>query len=352
MNVTDLRSALRDRAADVDHHYATERVVEVHTRVRRVRRRRIATAGVFAAVALVLVGAATALPGRGAEPDRTRPAQAPTDKGFLRHSGSFDLLTAEVGRLGQSRLDVTLSQSPHELLIDAVCHRPGGPAGGYWVSAWVGDTMPDRPQSTRCGRDRGTPADPGPRGDAPGPWQYEPRLTVPRFDPVTVHVALTRVLDQNGVPVDDPDDTGTHVLAQDPRATLSVGVYSIAEPVHKILATEIRPLVGLNGQDYAYLEAREAKPGEHQLTWRLDPAGEERYFDVAAANLAPSTAADPGTTVSVGVDGDHCRIDYTLPRLRVGGCVLAPGRPHTITATMSGDVPQYAVVGIVLYGKK
>src|SRR5262245_3397502 len=103
MNITDLRSALRERADDVDHHDTAARVTRVHDRVRRVRRHRIAGVGALTVAALVVAGAATLLPNRTAAP--ADPPLVHHDN-FVSHSGPFDLLTAKVGRPGQNTLDL------------------------------------------------------------------------------------------------------------------------------------------------------------------------------------------------------------------------------------------------------
>lgn len=343
MNLTDLRSALRERAADVEP--AGVRVEEVHARVRRVRRRRIAGAGALTAAALVLVGAVTVLPDRGARPDHVQPAGPPVvhHDDFVSHSGEFDLLAAKVGRPGENTLDLEVPGGHGELFVDIACYQETGRPGDYRVLGWTGATKPQRPQSTWCDHDPDEPAVPGVRGDAPGPWNYDPGLAIPAgADPVTVHVALDRR-------VDVADDIGRYVPATDAVAWLGVAVYTVADPVAEVAGTKIRPLVGLDGQDYAYVENKQTKRGARELTWTLEPSTEDRYYDVVADNAVYS--GGPGASVSIGLDGENCRIEIAYPRFRAGGCLLAPGRPHTITVTIHGDVPPNAVLGIVLYRK-
>lgn len=346
MNLTDLRSALRERAEDLEvaGRPAGVRVEEVHARVRRVRRRRIAGAGAVTAAALVLVGAVTVLPGRGASPDRTTPAGPPVvhHDNFVSHSGEFDLIAATVGKPGQNTLELEVPGRHGELFVDVACYDPAGRPGDHRVLGWAGATKPERPYGTWCEHDPNTPAEPSVRGAAPGPWYYDPGLTIPAgAESVTVHLEL----DQR---VDVADDVGRYVPASDAQAWLGIAVYTVAEPVAVVADTPIRPLVGLDGQDYAYVESRQSKPGTRDLTWTLEPAADDRYYDVVADDAVDR----PNASVSMGLDGEDCRLESGVPRFRAGGCLLSPGRPHTITVSIHGDVPPNAVLGIVLYRKK
>jgi hypothetical protein len=340
MNITELRSALRERAEDVDTHDTAERVAQVHARVRRTRRRRIAGVGALTVGALVLVGAVTNLPHRSAEP------AAVHHKNFVAHSGEYDLLAATVGKPGQRTLTLDVPAHHGELFVTTVCH-----GAGLWTSAYAGDTRPDLPRYRKCGDDPSTPpVVPGVLGDAPGPWQYDTGLPLqPSGDQVTVHTELMREVDADGVLADNPVETGDLVPASDPGAWLGIAVYTVADPVAEVAGTKIRPRVGVNGRDYTYVTARQSKPGERQLTWTLEPSTVERYYDVVGANTMDPNTTESEIGVDMVLDGDSCRMGFVSPQFRTGGCLLSPGKPHTITATIAGTMPEQAVLGIVLY---
>jgi hypothetical protein len=128
---------------------------------------------------------------------------------------------------------------------------------------------------------------------------------------------------------------------------LGIGVYKIEEPVVTVAGTDIRPRVGINAVDYAYVEHRVSKPGERRLTWTLEPSTAERYYDVVSDNSA--NPDDPSAAITAILDVEDCPSVWAFPRYRAGGCLLSPGEPHTITVTIDPGMPENAVVGIVLY---
>lgn len=359
MNVNDLRAALHERAGTVTDHDAVRRVAQVRARVKVARRRRIAGAAALTAVVLAVVSAVAVLPDPVAGPDPDRPAvlpdPVPTEplptiqhEGFLSHSGEYNLVAAAVGQRGQSSLALTIPPHPGDIHVSMLCHGIGGPVGDYWVSGYGGD-RPARPDGLWCGREPDGPVVPGVSGPAPGPWMYdEGMLFGPSATPLTVHVELTQELDENGATLDNPDEMGTYVPVEHPDVVLGMGVYSVAEPVVTVAGVDIRPLVGLDGQDYAYREHRSSKPGEGSLTWTLEPSPVERYYDFVASN-----AADPGNPrsgVEAALDGDSCQYAIGMdPQFRAGGCQLSPGVPHTITLTVHETPRPDVEMGIVLY---
>jgi hypothetical protein len=353
MNITDLRSALRERAADVNHHDPVERVSGVHARVRRVRRRRIAGVGALTVGALVIVGAVSVLPSRGGAPDRTGPA-ARTDPpvihhdNFVSHSGGFDLIAAKVGKPGRNTLDIDVPAHRGELYVSMVCWGHGGP-DGYWVSGYTGDSRPARPASNWCRDEPMTPVVPMVRGEAPGPWNYDPGLTIGPDDRATVHLELTQEVDESGVPIVLPTEEGDHVLVTNPDTVLGVALYTVADPIAEVAGTMVPSRVGLNGQDYAYVRHLPSTPGTRVLTWTLDPSTEERYYDVIASNAVVPNKKGQGAGVNMSLDGDNCRVFFSSATFRTGGCLLSPGEPHTITVTVSGDLPAGTALAIVLY---
>lgn len=360
MNVTDLRSALREQADLVIDHDAAQRVTLVHGRVRVVRRRRVAGVAALTVAVLAMVGAVSILPSRGAGPDDTGsdtgpvatsdPAPLPTiqHENFVAHSGEYDLVAATLGDPGQNTLELTVPAHREELFVSMACYGASGASEGYWVSGYAGDTRPDRPQSEWCGGDPLTPAVPGVSGQRPGPWYYPDGLTLkPENTPVTVNLELTKEVDENGAPLDNPDEIGTYVPVSNPDVVLGVAVYAVAEPVATVAGTEIRPLVGLDGQDYAYVEHHLSKPGERVLTWRLAPSTEERYYDVVFSDAM--YPGEQGQGVEVSLDNGSCQSGFGFAHYRAGGCLLTPGEPHTITATIAGNPPKTALLGIILY---
>lgn len=356
MNVNDLRAVLREQAETVTDHDTARRVTEVRDRVRVVRRRRVAGAAALTVAALVVVSAVVTLPNWEAAPVDHRPgapdlpAPLPTARhdDFVAHSGEFDLVAAAVGETGQSTLDLTVPAHTEELHVTLLCHGMSGPSYAYWVSAYAGDSRPARPHSTGCGGDPYTPAVPGTRGSAPGPWHYDNGLTLrPSTDPVTVHVELTRELDDNGDLLGGADEIGTYTPVTNPDVVLGLGVYKVAKPVATVAGTEIRPRVGLDGEDYAYVEHRVSKPGERTLTWTLEPSAAVRYYDVVSDNSTAPGNPLPGVRSSQ--DGGDCQAGWSIPRFRSGGCLLSAGERHTITVTIDPGLPENAVVGIVLY---
>ncbi|HEY0452740.1 hypothetical protein [Actinophytocola sp.] len=358
MNVTDLRSALHEQADTVTDHNAALRLVQVHARVRVARRRRIAGVAALTVGALALVSAVAVLPNRAAEPDNTGPAD-PSDpapvptiqhENFVSHSGEFDLIAAKVGEPGQNTLDLTIPAHRGEVHVSMVCYGANGRRDGYWVSGYAGDSRPARPHSDWCGDDPNTPAVPAVTGSAPGPWNYGEGLTLqPADGQVTFHLELTREVDENGVPLDHPDSIGDYVPVSHPDVVLGAAVYTVADPVTTVAGTEIRPLVGVDGQDYAYEEHRLSEPGKRELTWRLEPSAEVRYYDVVASDAKDPDKPGPG--VAVSLDGGSCRSGYAFAQFRAGGCLLSPGEPHTITVTIEGEPPKNALLGVVLYGQ-
>lgn len=356
MNVDDLRSVLRERADAVTDQNAEHRAARVRARVRAAHRRRIAGVAVLTAGVLAVVGTVSFLPNRAAPPADPGPADLPAaptiqHERFLSHSGEFDLIAAEVGEPGQNTLELAVPAHDGEVMVSMVCFGPSGPAEGYWVSGYVGDDRPDRPDSAWCGDDPDTPAVPGVFGQAPGPWDYIESLTVqPEDDQRTVHVELTQEVDENGDLLDRADEIGTYVPVSHPGAVLGVAVYTIADPVTTVADAEIRALVGVNGRDYVYREHRVSEPGERTLTWTLEPSTEERYYDVVFTDAIAPDMLGP-TAVAASLDGESCRVSYVFARLRAGGCLLTPGEPHTITVTIEHDPPTGAVLGIVVYDR-
>jgi len=366
MNVTDLRAALRERADTVIDHDAAQRIVQVRARVRVARRRRIAGVAALTVCALAVVSAVAAFPDpvagpdRPAEPDRT-PTAEPSDlaplptiqhEGFLSHSGEFDLVAAKMGAPGQNTLDLTIPAHSGEVHVAMVCSGVSGPSGVYWVSGYAGDSRPDRPNSYWCGRDLDGPVVPGVSGSPPGPWSYDDAgLTFgPSSEPLTVHLELTQEVDKDGVPLDRPDAIGDYVPVSHPDAVLGVGVYAVADPITTVAGTDIRPRVGLAGQDYLYQDNRTSKPGERSLTWTLRPSDEERFYDFVATDAVDPDKPQHG--VEAVLDGSSCIYNVGGYRsFRAGGCLLSPGVPHTITLTIQGDPLANAELGIVLYAR-
>lgn len=355
MNVDDLRSALIERAGTVSDNDASGRIAQVHARVRVARRRRVAGVATLTAGVLALVGAVSVLPDRGTEPDDTAPAATPDPgpaptiehENFVSHSGAFNLIAAKVGEPGQNTLDLTVPAHDGEVRVSMVCYGANFLDDDYWVSGWVGDTRPERPVSSWCGEDPDTPHIPG-VANSPGPWIYPPAPIIqPEDDQRTVHVELTLEVDENGEPLGNFNDVGTYVRADNPAVTLGVAVYAVADPVATVASWEIPPLVGLDGQDYAYVEHRATRPGERTLTWKLPPSPKERYYDVVFTNA--KTPGTPGSAVQAGLDEVHCGTGYASPRARMGGCLMSPDEPHTITVSIERDPPRNAVLGIVLY---
>jgi len=339
MDVNDLRAMLRDRADTVaDDNDATERVAGVHARVLVARRKRVAGVAALTVGVLALVGTVSLLPDRAA-PDRMGPADtAPTvqHENFVSHSGEYDLIAATVGEPGQNTLGLTVPAHRGRVFVKTVCYDVDGFPDGYWVSGYVGDTRPERPDSYWCGDDPDVPAVPGVFGTAPGPFAYPEGLAFEtNGDRPVVRVELTR--EQNGafVPVSNPD------------AVLGVAVYKVADPVATVAGMAIPPLVGLDGRDYSYVDHRQSQPGDRTLTWTLPPTPDVRYYDVVATDaMAPGTT---GVGVISGLDGPTCQASHAAPRFRAGGCLLSPGEPHTITVTIQVDPPANAVLGIMLY---
>lgn len=360
MNITQLRSALREKADIVPDHGADVRIAKVQARIRRVRRRRVAGAAALTVAVLVLAGAVTVVVPRGGSTGvaagTTEPAQPPPEElvpvavsdHFVSHSGEFDLIDSKVGKPGESALDFTFDAPGGELHVAMLCYGTGSALGRYWISGWSGE-RPQRPYSTWCGGDRDTPGIPGAHGTAPGPWNYDDELTMrPDRGRVTVQVELTNEVDENGVPLDNASETGDYVPVTHPGVVLAIGVYRVAEPVTTVAGTEIHSLVGLDGQDYAYQEHRASKPGARELTWRLEPSPTMRYYDFLAADaMFPN---QPGQGVEAVLDGTTCRSSYAFAKFRAGGCLLTPGEPHTITVRVIEDSPETVVLGIVLYG--
>lgn len=356
MNITDLRSALRERADAVTDHDAALRLAQVHARVRVTRRRRVAGAAALTVGALALAGAVSVLPDRGTAPagpapgTASEPAPVPTieHENFVSHSGEFDLIAAKVGEPGEDTLTLTVPAPGGAVHVSMVCYGASGPGDGYWVSGYVGDSRPDRPHSNWCGHDPDVPAVPGVFGHEPGPWHYDEGMTLrPEGDLVTVHLELTQEVDENGVRIQRADEIGDYVPVSHPDVVLGAAVYTVAEPVTTVAGTEIPPRVGLAGRDYAYAEHRLSEPGRRELTWNLPPSTEVRYYDVVASNaMAPNTT---GTGFEASLDGTSCRSGYAFAQVRAGGCLLSPGVPHTITVTIDGEPPSNALLGIVLY---
>ena len=353
MNVDELRTALRERADTVTDHDAVQRVVQVRARVRVARRRRVAGAAALTVAVLAAVGAISVLPNREAPPASPLPSPLPSapvieHENFLSHSGEFDLIAAVVGEPGQNTVDLTVPAHDGPVQISMVCYGASGPAEGYWVSAHVGDDRPDRPDSAWCGDDPNTPSVPGAFGERPGPWNYPESLTLqPEDEQRTVHVELTQEVDENGEQLERADDIGNYVRVSNPAATIGVAAYSVADPVATVAGTEIRPLVGLAGQDYAYTDHRVSRPGERKLTWTLEPSTKERYYDVVGADVMPPDTHGPGFAASL--DGTSCQSSFGFANYRAGGCLLSPGEPHTIEVTIEGDPPANALLGIVVY---
>lgn len=354
MNVADLRAALHEQADTVDEHDTGRRVAQVHARVRVARRRRAAGAAALTVAVLALVSVVATLPEREAGPadpgPTSEPAPLPTieHENFLSHSGEFDLVAAEIGGRGQNTLDLTIPAHREELHVTMVCYGPSGPANGYWVSGYGGDRRPERPHSYWCGDDPSVPAVPGVFGEAPGPWHYDEGFTLqPANDPRTIHVELTQEVDEHGIPLDRADAIGDYVVVGHPDVVLGIAVYTVADPVATVAGTEIRPLVGLAGQDYAYADHRESGRGERQLTWHLPPSTAVRYYDVVADDAIDPDKPGPGVLATL--DGTSCQSGYGFARFRAGGCLLTPGVPHTITVTTEGDPLKDTVLGIVLY---
>ena len=136
------------------------------------------------------------------------------------------------------------------------CYGVSGPMGVYWVSGY-GGARPERPDSQWCGGDPEAPVVPGVSGTPPGPWHYTQGMRFgPSYEPLTVRVELTQEVDENGVPLDRPDEIGTYATVEHPGVWLGIGVYTVAVPVVTVAGNEIRSLVGLGGKDYAYQDHR------------------------------------------------------------------------------------------------
>jgi hypothetical protein len=355
MNVDDLRAALHEQAGTVADHDPAQRAAGVHERVRVVRRRRVVGAAALTVTALAVVSAVMTLPATEAAPPAddgpTTPAPSPLPtvqhEGFVQHSGEFDLVAAKTGKTGQSTLSLTVPPHAEELHVAMSCHGLSGPAGVYWVSGY-GEIRPARPWSTWCGGDPDVPVVPGVFGSDAGPWSYDDGLRFgPSTDPLTVHVELTQELDDKGDVLDNPSAMGTYTPVTNPDVVLGIGVYKIAKPVVTVLGTEIRPLVGINGVDYAYVDHRAGKPGERRLTWTLPASPKERYYDVVSDKS--QAEGNPMPSVTAMLDDGTCQTSWAFPRYRAGGCLLSARKPHTITVIIDPGMPEDAVAGIVLY---
>ncbi|OLF05886.1 hypothetical protein BLA60_34470 [Actinophytocola xinjiangensis] len=354
MNVTDLRTSLRDRADTVTDPDPGARATQVQARIRALRRRRVTGVAALTVGTLAVVGTAGFLSARepdGAEIAGQDPAATTiTHENFVSHSGAYDLIGATMGKPGESTLEVTIPAPKGKVRIMMVCYGDlEGP--DHWVSGYTGDSRPDRPDSNWCGGEPTTPVVPALTGTAPGPYSYDPGLTAqPEGDQLTVHVELTQEVDKNGNPIENPDDTGTYVPVSDPNVVLGVGIYSIAPPETTVAGAEIPSLIGLDGEDYAYREHRTSRLGERELTWEIPASDTVRHYDVVAKD-----SRSPGVTgagVEAVLDGTSCRFNYGLPTFRAGGCLLDPGEPHTITVTIpEQQPPATAELGIVLYEK-
>lgn len=125
-------------------------------------------------------------------------------------------------------------------------------------------------------------------------------------------------------------------------AVLAAAVYALPEPVATVAGSDIEPLEVSRGQEWAYLDSIESKPGKVRLTTTFPALDEEVLLELVT---------DPvGTTaeVELRVDGVASASPQRFP---LGGTsvgdMLTPGEPHTVTLRIVGDVPPDARLAIV-----
>ena len=125
-------------------------------------------------------------------------------------------------------------------------------------------------------------------------------------------------------------------------AILAAAVYALPEPVAILARTDIEPLEVSLGQEWAYLDSVESKPGDERLTATFAALDEEAVLELV------SDPVGSDAKVRLFVDGVATGSPTTFP---LGGTnlgdKLTPGEPHKVTLRIVGDVPPDARLAIV-----
>ena len=125
-------------------------------------------------------------------------------------------------------------------------------------------------------------------------------------------------------------------------AILAAAVYALPEPVAVLARTDVEPLEVSLGQEWAYLDSVESKPGDERLTATFAALDEEVVLELV------SDPVGSDAKVRLVVDGVATGSPTTFP---LGGTnlgdKLTPGEPHKVTLRIIGDVPPDARLAIV-----
>jgi hypothetical protein len=242
---------------------------------------------------------------------------------FRRTVAADHLLAAVIGKPGEPSVAFDVKVPSLRLRLSSSCYGTspqwvpyvrinGHPTGGIYCQ-------------------QSADPDPGPSGmvfSATDPnvreWGIKPG------DTVHVTVDLRRAHDTDGA------------LVHDPTAVFGVGLYELGPSAGTVAGQDVLRFTesGNGPRIEEYVRSVESRPGDRQLTLRLEAADTQRWV---TAEMTPLE----GGTVRMFVDGRPS--SEFGPRSMTGGEVgIAPGRPHIVRLVHTGGGSPRGVLGLVV----